>query len=133
MGVLRHSKTLLSVPTATNSGQVGTTYVVVPADGDRVRDHEQSWVAWFTVSQVGGAGAPSTDARVETSFDGSEWVPAAEATALVAAGDVAEMQPVRSFGPYIRAVTELAGATKPNHTASIILASDGPFRLKAVS
>ena len=133
MGLLRHSKALLSVPTATNTGQVGTTYVVVPADGDRTRDHEQSWVAWFKVSQVGGAGGPMTDARVETSFDGSEWVPAAEATALTVAGNVAEMKPVRSIGPFVRAVTELDGATKPNHTASIILASDGPFRLKAVS
>ena len=133
MSLHRHTRALLAVTTAVATGQIGSTYVVLPVEGDRVRDHEQSFRVFFDASQQGGATAPTTDVRLETSHDQQNWVNVASATQLTQDGEVHEYKAVQALGPYVRAVTQLGGATKPNHTAVVVLASNAPFRLKALS
>ena len=130
MSLHRHTRALLAVTTAVDSGQIGSTYVVLPAEGDRVRDNEQSYRVFLDATQEGGATAPTTDVRLETSHDKQNWVNVASATQLTQDGEIHEFKAVTALGPYVRAVTQLGGATKPNHTAVVVLVSNAPFRLK---
>jgi len=133
MSVHRNTAKLLSVAPATDTGQVGSTYLVLPSDGDRLNDKDQSFRVFLHGTQAGGATGPTTDIRLETSDDKTNWVTAASATQLTQDGSVHEFKDITALGPFVRAVTQLGGATKPNHTASVLLASNGPFRLKKVS
>ena len=131
MSLHRHAATLLSVSSAVAVGQIGTTYVVLPADGDNVSDNNQSFRAFFHATQAGGDTAPTTDVRLETSGDKTNWIPVVSASQLAQDGQVHEFKDAPALGPYVRAVTQLGGGTKPNHTATVQLVSNGPFRLKA--
>ena len=131
MAIFRHVHTLLSVTEETDEDQVGSTYLVMPSDGDTVPDYAQSWRVFFDVTQSGGDTSPTTDARLETSHDGTNWVEVAKATQLTADGEVHEFVEVSALGPYVRAMTELAGGTNPTHTAVVKLASSASFYLKS--
>jgi len=133
MSLHRHTATLLAVTSAVATDQVGSTFVVLPADGDRLNDKDQSFRAFFHATQDGGVTAPTTDVRLETSDDKTNWVSVVAATQLTQNGSVHEFKDVTALGPYVRTVTVLAGATKPNHTATVTLVSNGPFRIKKVS
>jgi len=133
MSVHRNTAKLLSVAPATDTGQVGSTYLVLPSDGDRLNDKDQSFRVFLHGTQAGGATGPTTDIRLETSDDKTNWVTAASATQLAQDGAVHEFKDVTALGPFVRAVTQLGGDTKPNHTAKVVLASNGPFRLVKVS
>ena len=133
MSLYRHTRPLLVVSTPTDTGQVGATHVVLPSDGDRVADQAQSYRVFFDATQEGGATGPATDVRLETSHDKQNWVNVASATQLTQDGQVHEFKDVTALGPFVRAVTQLGGATKPNHTAVVVLASNAPFRVKALS
>lgn len=133
MSLHRHAAPLLAVASAVATGQVGSTFVVLPADGDRLSDKDQSFRAFFHATQAGGATSPTTDVRLETSDDKTNWVPVVSATQLAQDGSVHEFKDITALGPFVRAVTVLAGATKPNHTARVVLVSNGPFRLVKVS
>ncbi len=131
MAIFRHIQTLLSVTEETDLNQDGATYLVMPSDGDTVPDYAQSWRVFFDITQSGGDTSPTTDARVETSHDGANWVEVAKATQLTADGEIHEFIEVGALGPYVRAVTELAGGSNPSHTAVVKLASSAPFYLKS--
>lgn len=131
MSLHRHTATLLAVTEAVALGQIGATYVVLPADGDNVADKDQSFRVFFHATQANGAASPTTDVRLETSGDKTNWIPVANATQLAQDGQVHEFKDVTALGPYVRAVTQLGGGTKPDHTATVQLVSNGPFRLKA--
>ena len=133
MSLYRHTRALLAVITAANTDQTGATKVVLPSDGDKVPDQAQSYRVFFDVTQSGGVTAPTTDVKLQTSHDKTNWVTVASATQLTADGEVHEFADVSALGPYVRAVTELGGATKPNHTAIVVLASNAPFRVKTVT
>jgi len=132
MTLYRHSASLLKVAPAVATGQIGSTYVVLPADGDGVADKDQSFRVFFHATQAGGADAPTTEVRLQTSDDKVNWLQVASATQLNQDGAVHEFKDAAALGPYVRAVTQLGGATKPDHTASVRLVSDGPFRLLVV-
>ena len=131
MSVHRHKALLLAVTPATDEDQVGSTYAVLPADGDRQGDSDQAFRVFLHGSQSGGATSPTTDIRLETSDDKTNWVVAASAAQMTQDGSIHEFKAVTALGPYVRAVTQLGGGTKPNHTASVVLVSNGPFRLRA--
>ena len=132
MSVYRHIVTLLEVTTGTDQAQTGSSYAVLPLDGDRQTDAQQGWRVFFDATQSGGATSPTTDVTLETSHDGTEWVKVVGATQLVADGEIHEFAAVNALGPYVRAVTAVGGGTAPTHTATVKLASNGPFRLKGV-
>ena len=132
MAIYRHIATLLDVTTATDQAQTGSAYAVLPLDGDRQNDAQQGWRVFFDATQSGGATSPTTDVVLETSHDGTNWVQVAQATQLTADGEVHEFAAVSALGPYVRASTVLGGGTPPSHTATVKLASSGPFRLKGV-
>jgi len=133
MSIFRNVVTLLEVSTGTDQAQTGTSYAVLPQDGDRLNDAEQGWYAFFDAAQSGGATSPTTDVVLETSHDGQNWVEVVKATQLAQDGEIHEFTAVTALGPYVRAITAVGGATAPTHTATVKLASNGPFRLKAVA
>lgn len=133
MSIFRNVHTLLEVSDATDEAQTGSTYAVLPQDGDKLNDAQQGWHAFFDLTQSGGATSPTTDAILETSHDGTNWVEVVKATQLTQDGEGHEFKAISALGPYVRAVTAVGGATAPNHTATVKLASNGPFRLKAVA
>ncbi len=132
MSVYRHLVTLLDVTTGTDKAQTGGTYAVLPLDGDRQSDAQQGWRVFFDATQSGGATSPTTDVVLETSHDGTNWVQAVKATQLTQDGEIHEFATVIALGPYVRAITAVGGGTAPTHTATVKLASNGPFRLKGV-
>ena len=132
MSLYRHTRALLAVITAANTDQTGSKKVVLPSDGDRVSDQAQAYRVFFDITQSGGVTAPTTDVKLQTSHDKTNWVTVASATQLTADGEVHELADVTALGPFVRAITQLGGATKPNHTAIVVLASNAPFRLKTV-
>lgn len=129
MSAHRFKATLLDVSEATATGQTGTSYTVVPADGDGVADSSQTFRVFLFGSQSGGATTPTTVVKLETSPDGTTWVEAATSTQLQADGNVGEFKSVTALGPYVRARSLLGGGTPPSHTAKVVLVSDAPFRL----
>lgn len=129
MSVHRHKATLLEVADATATDQTGTSYAVVPADGDGVSDVGQTFRVFLVASQSGGATSPTTVVKLDTSPDGTTWIEAATSTQLTTDGNVAEFKSITALGPYVRARTLLAGGTPPNHTAKVVLVSNAPFRI----
>lgn len=129
MSAHRFKATLLDVSEATATGQTGTSYTVVPADGDGVSDSGQTFRVFLFAGQSGGATTPTTVVKLETSPDGNTWVEAATSTQLQADGNVGEFKSVTALGPYVRARSILGGGTPPSHTAKVVLVSDAPFRL----
>jgi len=132
MSIYRHVATLLEVTTGTDQAQTGSSYAVLPVDGDRMTDAQQGWRVFFDATQSGGATSPTTDVLLETSHDGTNWVEITRATQLTADGETHNFAVVSALGPYVRASTLVAGGTAPTHTATVKLASNGPFRLKGV-
>jgi len=131
MSLHRHNAALLTVSTAVATEQTGSTYAVLPADGDGVADYSQSFRVFLSASQTGGATSPTTSVKVETSTDGTNWVEAATSTQLTADGGLSELKAITALGPLVRARTILGGDTKPSHTAKVVLVSNGAFRIKA--
>lgn len=129
MSVHRHKATLLEVADPTATAQTGSSYTVVPADGDGVSDAGQTFRVFLIASQSGGATSPTTVVKLETSPDRSTWIEAATSTQLAADGAVAEFKSIAALGPYVRVRTLLAGGTLPNHTVKVVLVSDAPFRI----
>ena len=133
MSIYRSAHALLAVTSETDSPQTGTAYTVLPEEADGISDANQSFKAFFDVTQSGGATSPTTDVHLQTSHDGTNWVNVVSATQLTADGAVHEFKDVSAIGPFVRAVSALGGGTAPNHTVTVKLASNGPFRLLALS
>jgi len=129
MSIYRHVKTLLLVSDDLDESQTGNTYTVLPSDGDNTSDRSQQWRVFFDLYQDGGSTSPTTDATLQTSHNGVDWIIAAQATQLTADGEIHEFKDVEALGPYVRAVTVLGGSTTPSHNAVVKLASNGSFRL----
>jgi hypothetical protein len=121
----------------TNEDQVGSTYEVIPASEDSVQDGDHGFQVYFGLTQTGGATSPTTTAKLQTSLDKTNWIDVVTSTQLAADGAKFETkdgaQAAVPLLPFVRAVTVLAGGTKPNHTADIRLIASAPFRLKKVT
>lgn len=134
MSIFRNTRTLLSLTTAAAQPQDGTAYAILPKQGDGVSEADQRFRVFFDGVMTGGAGTPTVDARLVTSHDKTNWIVVASMTQLTGANPSRhEFVEVSALGPYVKAVTLLGGTTLPNHTATIVLASNGSFELKAVS
>lgn len=133
MNVYRHTRTLLSVTTDTTTAQDGGGYAFLPKQGDGVSEADQHVRAFFDGTMSGGAGTPTVDVVLLTSHDKTNWIIIATMTQLTSPGARHEFADVSAVGPYVKAVTILGGTTKPAHTATVVLASNGSFDLKALS
>lgn len=133
MSVHRNRATLLEVTEAASEDQTGSTYAVLPSDADAQNDAGQGFRAFFALTQSGGVTSPTTDAVVETSPDGTNWVTVASATQLTSDGSGTSFVDIAALAGFVRARTTLGGATNPDHTAKIVLVSNGPFRLRLVA
>lgn len=131
MGVARKVEILLDSGEVTDS-VTGSVYNIVPQDQDQTADHEMSVGVYLHTTQSGGATSPTTDLVVESSGDGTLWVPVASATQLAADGAKNELDEVALIGPFIRVRLVLGGGTKPTATGKAMLACAGLFSLRKV-
>ncbi len=129
MAVYSFKKALLAVTSAVNTDQSGVSHAVLEGG----REEELAFKVWFDLTQAGGATSPTVKAALQTSHDGTKWATVVESTQLTADGSLSEWKVATDLGPFVRVVTILGGATKPDHTASAYLMSHSPFKLKAVS
>ncbi len=132
MSIFNNISTLLDVSQATNTAQTGSTYLLLPVSGDSVPSTAQSLRVFFHATLSGGATSPTVDVRLQTSDDKTNWINVTSMTQLTAAIPRHEFVTVSALGPYVRAITELGGGTVPNHTAKVVLASNGGFALRKV-
>ena len=129
MSYLRHTIQILDDSTPNDGDVVGNEFTVIPSDIDDVSDADQKWHVLVSATQSGGVTSPTTDVTIETSFDGgTTWVAVAAATQLTGDGGAPELLELKALGPRIRASKKLGGATKPNSTAVVRLASNGLFK-----
>jgi hypothetical protein len=126
MAVYNFKKALLAVTSAVNTDQTGDSFAVLEGG----RDEELVFKVWFDLTQAGGATSPTAKAVLQTSHDKLKWATVVESTQLAADGALSEWKAAADLGPYIRVITVLGGATKPNHTASAYLMAYSPFKLK---
>lgn len=132
MSIFNNVATLLDQSQATNVAKTGDIYLLLPVSGDSVPTTAQSLRVFFDATLAGGATSPTVDVRLQTSHDKVSWISAVSMTQLTAAIPRHEFVAVAALGPYVRAVTELGGGTLPNHTAKVVLASNGGFSLRKV-
>ncbi len=136
MRLHRNIAILLAVA-ATAEDQTGSTYQVLPASEDAVQDGDHGIQVYFGLTQSGGATSPTAQAKLQTSLDKTNWIDVVSSTQLAADGSKYETKDATNAAvpllTYVRAVTVLAGGTKPSHTADVRLVASAPFRLKKVA
>jgi hypothetical protein len=132
-GVLfRHSSVLLAFASIA-AGQNGASYYVRGNQSDDVRDNGQGFAVAFELSQSGGATSPTTDAKLQTSLDGTVWEDVVVATQLTSSVTTLEIVQVAvPIYRLIRAITTVGGGTPPSHAGNLYLISNGNFSLTAV-
>lgn len=127
--------TLMNVTEATNTAQTGTSYKVSGTYGDDVAEFQQNVHVYFAATQTGGATSPTTQIKLQTSMDNTNWIDLVSSTQLTADSSKYETKdhstPSTPLCKYVRAITVLGGGTVPNHTATVMLISDGALKIEA--
>ena len=127
-------KILLAVTAdGVNTEQTGETYQVRTTDSDEVSSDRQDFKISLHTEQSGGVTSPTVQAHVQTSWDKTNWTTVASSTQLTGDGSTDEIKPAPTIGPFVRVVTELGGATLPEHKATVTLVSNGRFSTRKVS
>ena len=126
-----HKKSLLSMSAPAATAQTGASYRIFGNPVDGIPETQQSFRVYFRNVQAGGATSPTSQVKLQSSYDGTNWFDVASSTQLTADGSKAEMADIAALGPYVRAITLVSGATAPNHTATCLLVSNAAFTLKA--
>ena len=136
MRLHRNIATLLTVG-PTNQDVSGNIYEIVPASEDSTQDGDHGFQVYFSLNQSGGATSPTVQAKLQTSLDKTNWIDVVMSTVLNQDGPKVETKDATSAAvpllTFVRAVTVLAGGTKPNHTADVALIASAPFRVRKVS
>jgi hypothetical protein len=124
---LRHTATLLSQTSGATATVTGSTRRIKPANDD-VPDHEQVFGVVFKSTGASMSSTPSITPKLETSWDGTNWVTVATGTALTADGSLTEQKALTgNLGPYVRAVATIAGTA--TYTGTATLFSNAGFTL----
>ena len=133
MRLHRNFAKILNVGTS-NQDATGSIYEVVPASEDPTQDGDHGFQVYFSLSQSGGATSPTVQAKLQTSLDKTNWIDVVMSTVLNQDGPKVETKDAASAAvpllTYVRAVTVLAGGTKPNHNADVRLIASAPFRVR---
>ena len=122
MSLYRNVLPLLTVNPAVNTAQTGPASSIIPEESGG------TFKVFMDATQSGGATSPTVAVHIETSHDGVNWISLANVS-LSADGSISDFKDLAKIGPKVRAKTILGGGTPPNHTATVKLASDKPFRL----
>ena len=121
------SKELLAVETP--GGDVeGTIFQIQANNFDSVGNAGQEFWAHFDFTQVGTGQA---DARIQTSWNKTDWVPVAIATQLSAAGERKEVVKLSMCGRYIRAGLLVGGSAQVSGTVRIATTESTRFNVAA--
>jgi hypothetical protein len=130
MPIFRHQALLLEQAALTDQPVVGRALRVRPHDGDAQGDHDQAWRVFVDLHRE-GAGLVAVE--LWTSFDHLGW--ARVGRVLARTVSIAEFLDLPAFGPYLQVRTALERSKDsplPQHTATVRLASDGPFSVAPV-
>jgi hypothetical protein len=144
MKLHRNTFKLLTVSgDAVNTDQVGPPYRVQPSAEDGLPDTQQDFQlhAVLTLTKVGTTTEEGEDrerthqsvrVKLQTSLDKVNWLDVVETAKLQDNGTRAFSKSAQNATllTWVRAVTVLTGALKPNHTGGVWLVSDGPFRCR---
>ena len=111
--------------------QTGASYRNRPSGMDDVETPAQSFRVYFKNTQLGGATSPTSQAKLQSSYDGTTWFDVAQSTQLTADTSKGELVDITAFGPYVRVITLVGGSTAPAHTVEARLVSNAPFTIAA--
>ena len=115
------------------TAQTGSIYRITPSVLDDVQTPAQSFRVYFSNVQSGGATSPTSQIKLQSSYDKVTWFDVASSTQLTADSSRAELADITALGPYVRAITLVGGATAPNHKAEVRIVSNAPFTITAAS
>jgi len=128
--LFRSQATLLSETSGVTATVTGTTYLLKPR-ADNVPDPQH--VFQLQVNSTGASmSTASITPKLQTSWDGTNWIDAATGTAITADGSLSELKPTTAnLGPYVRAVVTISGTA--TYTGTAFLVANAPFSLAAIS
>ena len=132
MKLLRNNFKLLVVAgDKVNTDQVGLAFRLQPSGDDPTGDYQQTFELHAVLSMKGEPDKQGVRAKLQTSMDKEHWIDVVETARLTENTTRAQTrQGGQTLLTWVRAVTELQGVTKPAHTATVWLVSDGPFRCR---
>ncbi|MFZ5480638.1 MAG: hypothetical protein ACOZNI_28000 [Myxococcota bacterium] len=109
----------------------GTTYRILPGNGDLQTDDAQDFRFVTSMNFSGGATSPTAQWVIQGSVDGSTWLDLATGVSRTAPGTYLEVIEAANVAllPYIRARLVLGGGTNPTVYGTVDAVSNGPFQL----
>ncbi|MFT5680571.1 MAG: hypothetical protein ACI8RZ_001477 [Myxococcota bacterium] len=117
--------------TGVTASVTGSSHLLKPAN-DEVPDHLQEFAVVFKTTMAGGASVPSITPKLQTSWDGTNWVDVVAGTAVTADGSLTEYKAITAtkLGTHVRAVATIANTA--TYTGSVVLISNARFRTVTV-
>lgn len=127
-----YTETIYNV-TGKTASENGAIYRIVPKRNQDLVNG--AFRAFLVATQSGGASSPTTDLKVQTSVDGTNWIDWTSVTQLTADGTNEELEGANSqdLGVYVRAVLTLGGGTAPTVAAKVLIASNIKFTVESVT
>jgi len=132
MGNLSRSSKVIHLQVAGATASLnGATKALRPGNDD-IPDHAQTFAVVFN-STVSGGSTPSLTMKLQTSWDGTNWVDVVSATALTADGAAIEYKAIVGvhLGPFVRAAAVITGTL--TYTGNVTLVSNAHFTVATVA
>lgn len=131
MGFMKFRGLVLNQVSGVTTVVTGPSMTLKPAD-DEVADKDQGWAVHFNLTATGGT-APTLDAKLQTSWDGTTWVDVDVMTQLTSAATQNQVKDISAklLGPYMRGVVTPGGTAAPSFTGSITIMSNARFNVGA--
>ncbi len=131
MGNLFRSSKIIHTQTAGATATLnGSTHALRPGN-DEIPDYQQDFAVVFKTVGASMSSTPSITPKLQTSWNGTDWIDAVAGTALTADGTLIEQKAITStkLGPFVRAVATIAGTA--TYTGTVTLISNAHFTTSA--
>ncbi len=130
MGNLFRSSKVIHTQTAGATATLnGSTHSLRPGN-DEIPDYQQDFAVVFKTVGTSMSSTPSITPKLQTSWNGTDWLDVVSGTALTADGQVIEQKAITTrLGPYVRAVATIAGTA--TYTGTVTLISNAHFTTQA--
>lgn len=125
----RSTHVLLDLSSAVSVATEGTSWKI-RGTNDATTDATQPFHAVFELTAAGGT-APTLDAALQTSWDGTTWHTVAEMPQLVGVGESLKIVTPDLLGLFVRATVTPGGTANPDVTGKVELVSGAGFRCEA--
>lgn len=130
MPFLERHDTLQSITSAVTVATTSAAKRLRSSKHDNTENVSQNFVVVFEIDASGGT-SPTVDAKLQTSYDGTNWIDVCSMTQLVGAGSRRQQVVADLVGPWVRSIITPGGSAAPNTTGRIRLASSAGFSLAA--